>query len=92
MALSDRDRMVLEFERLRWKYQGVKDAAVLELFGMSSTRYAQVVQWVIEQPDALVYDPALVGRLRRLRDARRRDRRSRRRDRRSRAMGYDTNE
>ncbi|WP_243061106.1 DUF3263 domain-containing protein [Nocardioides sp. SR21] len=69
--LTERDRAILDFERQWWKYAGAKEAAVLEQFGMSATRYYQVLNDLLEQPAALEYDAQLVARLRRIRDGRR---------------------
>jgi hypothetical protein len=77
-ALSDRDREILEFERHWWKYAGAKETAVREKFDMSSTRYYQVLNALIDRPEALEADPLLVRRLRRLRAARQRQRSARR--------------
>ena len=77
-ALSDRDREILEFERHWWKYAGAKETAVREKFDMSSTRYYQVLNALIDRPEALAVDPMLVKRLRRLRSARQRARSARR--------------
>ena len=77
-ALSDRDRDILEFERHWWKYAGAKETAVREKFDMSSTRYYQVLNALIDRPEALEADPLLVRRLRRLRAARPRPRSARR--------------
>ena len=76
--LSERDRSVLDFERQWWKYAGAKEHAIREQFGMSSTRYYQVLNAIIDRPEALVHDPLLVRRLRRLRAARQRARSARR--------------
>jgi Protein of unknown function (DUF3263) len=76
--LSDRDREILEFERQWWKYAGAKESAVREKFDMSSTRYYQVLNALIDRPEALEADPLLVRRLRRLRAARQRQRSARR--------------
>jgi hypothetical protein len=76
--LSDRDREILEFERQWWKYAGAKEQAVREKFDMSSTRYYQVLNALIDKPEALAADPLLVRRLRRLRAARQRQRSARR--------------
>jgi len=51
---------------------------VRERLGLSGTRYHQLLNSLIDTPDALAYDPMLVGRLRRLREARRRARAARR--------------
>ena len=76
--LSERDRQILGFERLWWKYAGAKEQAVRENFGMSATRYYQVLNALIDKPEALAFDPLLVKRLRRLRAARQRQRSARR--------------
>lgn len=77
-SLSERDCGILEFERQWWKYSGAKEAAVREKFDMSSTRYYQVLNALIDRPEALEHDPLLVRRLRRLRAARQRQRSARR--------------
>jgi hypothetical protein len=78
LNLSARDREILEFERQWWKYAGAKEQAVREKFDMSSTRYYQVLNALIDKPEALAADPLLVRRLRRLRAARQRQRSARR--------------
>ena len=77
-SLSDRDRAILAFERQWWKYAGSKEQAVRELFDMSSTRYYQVLNALLDNPAALAHDPMLVKRLRRLRASRQRQRSARR--------------
>ena len=77
-GLSDRDREILEFERQWWKYAGAKETAIRESFDMSATRYYQVLNALIDKPEALASDPLLVRRLRRLRAARQRQRSARR--------------
>ena len=63
--LSERDREILAFERQWWKYAGAKEQAVREQFDMSSTRYYQVLNALIDRPESLAFDPLLVRRLRR---------------------------
>src|SRR5215510_16540620 len=77
-GLSRRDREILAFERQWWKYAGAKEQAIRELFDMSTTRYYQVLNALIDTPDALAADPMLVKRLRRLRASRQRQRSARR--------------
>ena len=77
-ALGERDRAILAFERQWWKYAGAKEHAVREQFDMSATRYYQVLNALIDRPEAMAYDPLLVKRLRRLRAARQRARSARR--------------
>ena len=76
--LSAREREILAFERQWWKYAGAKEQAVRDLFEMSSTRYYQVLNSLIDRPAALAHDPMLVKRLRRMRQARQRARSARR--------------
>ncbi|MBD8079079.1 DUF3263 domain-containing protein [Cellulosimicrobium arenosum] len=77
-GLSERDREILAFERQWWKYAGAKEQAVRDLFDMSATRYYQVLNALIDSPEALAQDPMLVKRLRRLRSTRQRARTARR--------------
>jgi hypothetical protein len=76
--LTDRQQAILIFERQWWKFAGAKEAAVREQFDMTATRYYQVVNALIDRPEALAYDPLLVNRLRRLRTGRQRQRSGRR--------------
>lgn len=76
--LDDHERAILDFERQWWKYAGAKEQAVRDLFDMSSTRYYQVLNALIDRPEALAHDPMLVKRLRRLRSSRQRARSARR--------------
>lgn len=68
--LSDRDREILEFERQWWKHAGAKERAVRDRFGFSATRYFQILNTLLDRPEALEHDAMLVQRLRRLREAR----------------------
>ena len=77
-GVSERDAAMLDFERQWWKYAGAKEQAVREKFDMSSTRYYQVLNALIDRPEALEHDPLLVRRLRRLRATRQRQRSARR--------------
>ncbi len=76
--LSDRDLRILEFERQWWRYAGAKEQAIRELFDCSTTRYYQMLNTLIDDPDALRADPMLVKRLRRMRASRQRARAARR--------------
>jgi len=76
--LSERDQKMLALERQWWKYAGAKEQAIRELFDMSATQYYQVLNALIDTEDALVHDPMLVKRLRRLRTSRQRARTARR--------------
>ena len=74
VSLPARDREILAFERQWWRFAGAKEAAIRETFDMSPTRYYQVLNALIDRPEALAADPLLVRRLRRMRSARQRPR------------------
>jgi hypothetical protein len=73
-GLSRREHEMLTFERQWWRSAGAKETAIRERFGVTPTRYYQVLNALVDRPDALAADPLLVRRLRRLRSARRRGR------------------
>lgn len=77
-GVTPRERQVLEFERQWWKHAGAKEQAIKERFGMSATRYYQVLNALIDRPESLAVDPMLVKRLRRMRASRQRARSARR--------------
>lgn len=74
MGLSDRERAILDFEQGWWSRPGPKEAAVREVFGLSPTRYYELLGALLDSADALAYEPLVVRRLRRERDRRRRAR------------------
>lgn len=75
--LDERARRILAFERQWWKFEGSKEQAIRDEFGFSPTRYYQLLNGLIDRPEALAHDPMLVKRLRRLRANRRRQRTAR---------------
>jgi hypothetical protein len=72
--LTERERLILEFEGERWRLPGPVERQIRLRFDLSSARYHQLLNRLIETPEALTYDPMLVRRLRRLRESRRRKR------------------
>jgi hypothetical protein len=74
VALTERDRAILDFERGWWAQPGPKDAAIRAHLELSGTRYYRLLNELLDDPGAYEYDPLLVLRLRRLRDRRRRAR------------------
>ncbi|MEV1153940.1 DUF3263 domain-containing protein [Micromonospora chokoriensis] len=74
-GLTERERAILAFEQQWWRHAGAKEQAVRDTFGVSSTRYYQLLNGLLDNPAALAADPVLVGRLRRLRSSRARNRR-----------------
>jgi hypothetical protein len=74
-ALSEREVQILAFESKWWKHAGAKEQAIRDAFELSSTRYYQLLNGLLDNPAALAHDPVLIGRLRRLRSTRARTRR-----------------
>lgn len=74
VSLSERDQAILDFERSWWMEPGPKEAAIRDRFDLSATRYYEILNALLESPEAIEYDPLVVRRLRRLRDRRRRAR------------------
>lgn len=77
-VLTELERDMLEVERLWWKYAGAKEQVIREKFDMSTTRYYQVLNTLIDSEAALAHDPLLIKRLRRVRSQRQRERSARR--------------
>ncbi|MGB3185022.1 MAG: DUF3263 domain-containing protein [Ornithinimicrobium sp.] len=80
--LAADDAQMLDFEATWWKYQGSKESSIREEFGISSTRYYQRLNQLLDSEAALAYNPMLVKRLRRMRSSRQRARSARR-------LGFD---
>ncbi len=76
-GLPARHVRVLEFEREWWRHAGAKEEAIRSEFSLSPARYYQLLNVVIDSPDAVRYDPMLVRRLQRAREARTRARAAR---------------
>ncbi|MFV2086120.1 DUF3263 domain-containing protein [Micromonospora sp. LOL_021] len=74
-GLSEREQRILDFERQWWKHAGAKEQSIRDTFGLSATRYYQLLNQLLDNPAALAVEPVLVARLRRLRAARSRARR-----------------
>jgi uncharacterized protein DUF3263 len=71
-GLDERDQQILAFERQWWRQAGAKEQAIRDTFGVSATRYYQLLNALLDDPRALEHDPVVVQRLRRLRKSRRR--------------------
>ncbi len=70
-GLSARDEAVLAVESRSWQGPGPKERAIREQLGISPTRYYQLLNALLDDPQALAHAPVTVNRLRRVRDARR---------------------
>jgi len=77
-GLTATEAQMLAFERQWWRYAGAKEQAIRETFSLSATRYYQLLNSLIDRPEAMAGDPMLVKRLRRLRTTRRQARAERR--------------
>jgi len=73
VPLTERDKAVLDLERSWWTSDGEKNVQV-EAIGLSPSAYYQLLNELIDRPEAEEYDPLVVRRLRRLRERRRRQR------------------
>ena len=71
MELSERDIAIIEFERTSWQLPSSKEAAIRQRFGLSTSRYYQLRDNLLESREALQYDPLVIRRLLRLRNKRR---------------------
>ena len=74
MALTERDRAIIEFERSWWSHEGSKESIIRERFELSTTRYYELLGDLIDSEEAYEVDPLVIRRLRRMRDRRRRAR------------------
>jgi len=63
-GLSERDMRILAFERRGWRSPGAKEQAIAEVLDLPATRYYQLLNELIDKPEALAFDPVLVKRLR----------------------------
>lgn len=68
--MNDTDRAILAFESEWWRAAGNKERVIRERFGLSTTRYYQRLNNLLDEPEALAQQPTLVNRLLRLRDSR----------------------
>jgi hypothetical protein len=71
MALTDREKAIIDFERGWWTEDGVKDLMLRERFDCSADEYYGELNRLLDAPDALAYDPLVVRRLQRARERRR---------------------
>jgi len=74
MGLSDRDRVMLDFEGSWWRAGGSKEEAIKARFGLSAARYYQIMAVLADSSEAERYAPLVVRRMRLARDRRRRGR------------------
>jgi len=69
-GLDERAKQILDFEQRWWRRPGAKEQAIRDTFGLTPTRYYQLLNELLDEPAAVAQEPVLVGRLRRVRQAR----------------------
>lgn len=71
MALSNRERAVLDLERDWWRSGSTKQEAIRRRLGLSPGAYYGMLRRLALSEDAFAYDPLVVQRLRRRQQRRR---------------------
>jgi hypothetical protein len=77
-GMSQQQAAILDFEKNWWSLSGSKESEIRERFDLSPTRYYQLLNALIDTPEALQHEPLLVKRLLRQRAARQRERTAKR--------------
>ncbi|MFV0405611.1 MAG: DUF3263 domain-containing protein [Propioniciclava sp.] len=75
--LSDLEAGILDFEASWWAAAQEKDAEIHARFALTPPRYYQILNQLLDRPEAVAYQPLLVRRLTRLRATRQRNRSAR---------------
>ena len=65
--LSERHAAMLDFERSWWSNTDPRDQVIRARFQCSPDEYHAELTAVLEDPDAMIHDPLVVRRLKRLR-------------------------
>jgi hypothetical protein len=65
MALSTREREILDLEREWWRTAPTKQSAIRDRLGCSPAAYYAVLRRLADSKEAFGYDPLVVQRLRR---------------------------
>jgi hypothetical protein len=68
--MTEDDKALLALEREWWKIPGSKEQAISERTGLSALGYYQRLNRLVDDPEAMAYDPGLIKRLTRLRERR----------------------
>lgn len=69
-GLSELEIKMLEFERTWWRHAGAKESSIKELFNLTPPVYYQMLNNLIDRPEAVMAEPLLVKRLLRVRQQR----------------------
>lgn len=65
--LTELERDVLDLAGRTYRYAGSREADIRDELGMSATRFWQILNALLERPEALAHAPATVKRHQRLR-------------------------
>ncbi|OZE35674.1 MULTISPECIES: DUF3263 domain-containing protein [unclassified Rhodococcus (in: high G+C Gram-positive bacteria)] len=68
--MTPQQEEILKFEKRWYTAPGNKEADIRDQLDLSAVRYYQLLNALLDDPDALKADPVLVKRLRRIRDSR----------------------
>ncbi|MCM3908102.1 DUF3263 domain-containing protein [Trueperella bernardiae] len=68
--LTEVERSILDIERGWWRMAPTREQAIQRQLGMTASKYYLVLSRMLDEPRVWTADPALVDRLRRLRDSR----------------------
>lgn len=71
-TLTDTERRMLAFSRLTWAFEGRREQAIRDEFGMSREIFSQKLVHLIQTEAAIAFDPIVCRRLRGQIDRRRR--------------------
>lgn len=74
MALTERERSIIDFERTWWTFDGTKEELIRIRLDCTPEDFALELGALTDSPDALAHDPLVIHRLRRQRDRSRRAR------------------
>lgn len=74
MALSEREKVVLDIERGWWLESDTKQATIRARLHCSPATYYSALRRLVDSSEAREYDPLLIARLRRRHEAARRAR------------------
>ena len=69
-GLTELEVKILDFEKQWWRYAGAKESSIKEFFNLTPPAYYQLLNNLIDREAALLAQPMLVKRLRRLRESR----------------------
>ncbi|MEZ5185175.1 MAG: DUF3263 domain-containing protein [Candidatus Nanopelagicales bacterium] len=72
-GLTERERAILRLEKQWWRFEGAKHRAIREQTHLSPTRYYQVLNGLLDNPEALREEPVVIRRLQLQRQSRRAD-------------------